>query len=74
MFELIDSNEYEETQLSKAKIFTLVDDYQKQLKYYNNQSEWRLFVRKAVWNFFKDNPRCAGGNVHYWFYLTKHKL
>ena len=64
MFELIDSNEYEKTQLSKGEIFTLVDDYQKQLKYYNNQSGWRLFVRKAVWNFFKDNPSGEHHVIH----------
>ena len=64
MFELIDSNEYEETQLSKGEIFLLVEDYQKQLKYYNDQSEWRLFVRKAVWNFFKDNPTGEHHVIH----------
>jgi hypothetical protein len=31
----------------------LVDDFSRQVAYYDKQSAWRLLVRRATWNFYK---------------------
>ena len=64
MFEGLDSNIYEEIELSREEIFDLVDDFSRQVTYYDKQSAWRLLVRRATWNFYKDEPEGDYNAIH----------
>jgi hypothetical protein len=64
MFEGLDSNIYEDIELSRGEIFDLVDDFSRQVAYYDKQSAWRLLVRRATWNFYKDEPEGDYNTIH----------
>ena len=71
MFEGLDSNIYEDIELSRGEIFDLVDDFSRQVAYHDKQSAWRLLVRRATWNFYKDEPN---GDVRIRIHFGKHKF
>ena len=56
MFEVKESNTYEERELTRHEIYRNVDDYQHQLSDENLQSGRRLFVRQETQNDFHSKP------------------
>ena len=56
MFEVKESNTYEERELTRHEIYRNVDDYQHQLSDENIQSGRRLFVRQETQNDFQSKP------------------
>ena len=56
MFEVKESNTYEERELTRHEIYRNVDDYQHQLSDENLQSGRRLFVKQETQNDFHSKP------------------
>ena len=56
MFEMKESNSYEERELTRHEIYRNVDDYQNQLPDESIQSGRRLFVRQETQNDFHSKP------------------
>ena len=56
MFEMKESNSYEERELTRHEIYRNVDDYQHQLSDENIQSGRRLFVTQETQNDFHSKP------------------
>ena len=56
MFEVKESNTYEERELTRHEIYRNVDDYQHQLSDENIQSGRRLFVKQETQNDFHSKP------------------